>query len=632
MKLQHLAVIFVLIIIPISMVLSEYVNTQISTIKLQTEYTTSLNTATSDALKAFQINSINNKYSSLSDSKIRDIEAAVNTFYNSLGTSMNEYVTSKEDLSTYVPAMLFTLYDGYYINSSYKNVYKQNNETTESGTNTKVEIDSNSTDYQKGLRPYIYYSCQYRLLNGKNVIVNFTLDNAITVYGDFGDGYETKSGYLIKYDNVKNIDSSRKTLNYAGVEIRPESLMEHLSIIVNENDEPVRGDYPYIVYNNKKVYMDVDRSGNAIYDNVNIPIYNSNGNPTYDGYGNIRYRTISSPKFFWYDNYKKTYLQGDMVGFIKYLTDNNLLYINGSNRLVNNIGYKSISAYEYYTGAYEFSKWIVEQSGLASVKQGNIVQNDGRVGATTSDGQLYLSVNTNDSSIFNSTDDGNDPLLSSSTFNSHRVAVIRKSIETNLTTAIANYNKQSGLAGYEFVMPVIDEENWYKIANNVSLVSFMQGIPIGHKMFNNYSVITNTKNEEVINDQSIYLVVQNSDGNYEYHQPGCKELIDMQKSNPNLSITAYTALSFMRQTVKLNEAQTRYFYPQQRTGKLTTGCYNCIVNASGDYNIDDIILGQVTDFSSGKVVYNSSDLTAVRRAFLTGLARERRDLYKSNFE
>ena len=462
--------------------------------------------------------------------------------------------------------------------------------------------------------------------------MNFTLDNAITVYGDFGDGYETKSGYLINYKNVTNINSSRKTLNYDGVEIRPESLMEHLSIIVNENDEPVRGDYPYIVYNNKKVYMDVDRSGNAIYDNVNIPIYDSNGNPTYDGYGNIRYRTISSPKFFWYDNYKKTYLNNEMIDFIKYLTDNNLLYINGSNRLVNNIGYKSISAYEYYTEAYEFSKWIVEQSGLASVTQGHIVQNDGTVGATTSNGQLYLSVNTNNSSIFNSTKTGNDPLLSSSTFNSHRVAVIRKSIETNLTTAIANYNKQSGLAGYEFVMPVIDEENWYKIANNVSLVSFMQGIPIGHKMFNNYSVITNTKNEEVINDQSIYLVVQNSDGNYEYHQPGCKELIDMQKSNPNLSITAYTALSFMRQTVKLNEVQTRYFYPQQRTNKLTTGCYNCIVNASGDYDIDSIISGQITDFSSGKVVYNSSDLTAVRRAFLTGLARERRDLYKSNFE
>ena len=104
MKLQHLAVIFVLIIIPISMVLTEYVNTQISTIQLQTAYTTSLNTATSDALKAFQINSANNKYSSLSDSKIRDIEASVNTFYNSLGTAMNDYISSKDDLSSYIPS------------------------------------------------------------------------------------------------------------------------------------------------------------------------------------------------------------------------------------------------------------------------------------------------------------------------------------------------------------------------------------------------------------------------------------------------------------------------------------------------------------------------------------------------
>lgn len=629
MKLQHLAVIFVLIIIPISMVLSEYINTQISTIKLQTEYTTSLNTATSDAIKAFQINSVNNKYSSLSDSKIRDIEASVNTFYNSLGTSMNEYISSKNNLSTYVPALLFTLYDGYYINSSYDNVYASASESD------RVLIQDNHK-YQKGLRPYIYYSCQYRLANGKNVIVNFTLDNAITVYGDFGNGYETKSGYLINYGNIKNINSTKKTLNYDGIEIGPESLVEHLSIIVNENDEPVQGDYPYIVYNNKKVYMDVDRSGNAIYDNVNIPIYDPNGNPTYDGYGNIRYRTISSPKFFWYDNYKKTYLQGNMVGFIKYLTDNNLLYINGNNRLVNNIGYKSISAYEYYTGAYEFSKWIVEKSGLASVTQAEIIQNDGTIGAYKANGDIYLSTDTNNIEgnthyIFNTTQTGNDPLMSSSTFNIHRTAVIRKSIETNLTSAIANYNKQSGNT-YEFVMPVIDEDNWYKIANNVSLVSFMQGIPIGHKIFNNYSVVTNTNNEEVINAQSIYLVVQNSDGNYEYHQPGCKELIDMQKTNPNLSITAYTALSFKRQTVKLNEVQTRYFYPQRRTGKLTTGCYNCIVNASGNYDIDSIILGQISDFSSGKVVYNKSDLTAVRKAYLTGLARERRDLYKSNFE
>ena len=71
---------------------------------------------------------------------------------------------------------------------------------------------------------------------------------------------------------------------------------------------------------------------------------------------------------------------------------------------------------------------------------------------------------------------------------------------------------------------------------------------------------------------------------------------------------------------------------EKEVGKLTTGCYNCIVNASGDYDIDSIISGQIRDFSTGKLLYDKDKLVAVRRAFLSGLARERRDLYKSNFE
>ena len=621
MKLQHLAIMFILIIIPISMVISEYFSTQISTIKLQTEYKTSLNTSTSDALNAFQINTVNNKYSSVSDSKIRDIEASVNTFYNSLGSAMSEYVTSKEELSTYIPALLFTLYDGYYIYSAYNNVYPTDN------ASQKIEIEDGNRNYQKGLRPYIYYSCKYKV-NSNEVIVNYTLDNAITVYGKLknekGDEeYMTRSGYLIDYRKVDHVDNKKKELTYDGVEIRPEELKEHL-ITINEEDTgtSTANDYQYIVYNNKKVYMDVDKDGKVIYEDVSVREYEDDGRIKYDNYGNIVYQTINSPKFFWYDNYKKTYLKNEMVDFIKYLTDNNLYELKGGT-LSGVIGYKSISAYEYYTKAKEFSEWLVNKSGLASVTQEEIVQNDGWVGAKTSDGQLYLSVDTGTKGyIFDTTTTTteNDPLLSSSTFNTHRLAVIRKSIETNLTTAIANYNKHSGLDGYEFVMPVMDEESWYRITNNVSLVSFMQGIPIGHKVFNNYSVVTNTTNEEVVNAQSVYLMVKNDDGNYEYHQPGCKVLLDKQKS----PITAYTALSFKRQTVKINEVQTQYFYPQQRGNYdktyLTTACYNCFVNASGDYDIDDIISGKVPNSDT------------VRSAFLTGLARERRDLYKSNFE
>lgn len=553
MKIQHLAIIFIIIIVPISFAMSEYIQTQIDTIKLQTEYKEALNSATSAALKAFQINSINNKYSNISDSKIRDIEASINTFYNSLTTSMTQYVSSKSELSVFVPAIVFNLYDGYYIYSSYNNVY-----TAPNGDNT-VEIDDTAKNYQDGLHPYIYYSCKYNI-NGKEIIVNYTLDNAITVYGKFDGEYQTKSGYLIDPGKVTNINEEKKTLTYDGVKIGPETLTEHL-LIVDDNGGVTPVDYNYIVYKNRKVYQD----GNAF-------------------------------NFFWYNNGKKTYLQSEKSEFINYMIK------NGS-------GFQSTSAYEYYKSAYDFSTWLINDSGLKNVTQENMEDSL----------KKDFSANTGTKCIFDTTQDDNDPMISSSVFNEHRIAVIRKSIETNLTTAIANYNSQSG-SNYEFVMPKIDEVSWYSIENNVSIISFMQGMPIGQKYFNDYSVITNTKNEEVINSQSVYVVTQNDDGNYEYHQPGCKVLID----NSDKIKGVYTNLSFSRQTLKVSEDSYRYFYPQARIGKTTTGCYNCIVNASGDYNIDDIINENVTG-------YNANKLYDLRKSYLTGLARERYDLYKSNF-
>ena len=55
MKLQYIAVIFIIIIVPISLVLSEYLNVQIRTINNQTFYAKQLNDATYDTIKAFQL-------------------------------------------------------------------------------------------------------------------------------------------------------------------------------------------------------------------------------------------------------------------------------------------------------------------------------------------------------------------------------------------------------------------------------------------------------------------------------------------------------------------------------------------------------------------------------------------------
>jgi predicted PurR-regulated permease PerM len=121
MKLQHLAIIFVIIILPITMVVSSYIQTQIDTITLQTSYSAKLQTATYDAIKAFQLNTINNKYSSVSDSKISDIEATISAFYDSLASSMGASGYDEDTLKQFIPAMLYTMYDGYYIYGKYYN-------------------------------------------------------------------------------------------------------------------------------------------------------------------------------------------------------------------------------------------------------------------------------------------------------------------------------------------------------------------------------------------------------------------------------------------------------------------------------------------------------------------------------
>ena len=89
MKIQNLAVIFIIIILPISMVLTVYVQNQVKTLELQIEYDDKLTNATYDALKAFQLNTANSSTSDLANSKLRDIEASVNTFFNSISSHFN---------------------------------------------------------------------------------------------------------------------------------------------------------------------------------------------------------------------------------------------------------------------------------------------------------------------------------------------------------------------------------------------------------------------------------------------------------------------------------------------------------------------------------------------------------------
>ena len=173
MKIQYLSIIFVIIILPVIIITTVYNRLQIKTIQMQKDYDDKLITASYDAIKAFQINTEKNEYSTVSDSKRRDIEAAIETFMTSLSTGLGVGGYGTNYLKPYVPAMLFTLYDSYYI---YAPTY-----------------DNGELEYI--LKPSVAYSQRY-VQGNTDVVINYTLDNYITVYGNVNGEYVRKSGYL----------------------------------------------------------------------------------------------------------------------------------------------------------------------------------------------------------------------------------------------------------------------------------------------------------------------------------------------------------------------------------------------------------------------------------------------------
>lgn len=565
MKLQHLAIIFVIIILPISMVIASYIQTQIDTILMQNLYSRRLQTATYDAVKAFQLNTINNKYSTVSDSKIRDIEASISTFYNSLGTELGASGYDVESLQSFIPAMVYTMYDGYYIYGKYFN--------------------DTANEYQYGLRPYIYYSCRY--VQGTNdFVVNYTLDNTITVYGKVNGDYVTKSGPLInpnlvdpnsiqkiKYTYVDSIGNSHTheyatSIKYDDVIIEREILKEQL-ITINESDSSAsRDEYEYVMYSNRKVYKE-------------------NG----------------TNQYFWNNNNRKQYITDEeTLQFVNHMTINGHLYSN--------------SAAQYYADAYEFSTWIV--NNLQYVEQKDSVDSDGNK-------ITDFAINTEESKLFDLSNN-NNPLVESSTFNQNRISVIRRTIQTTLNSAIANYSSN---AQYEFAMPVFSEEDWDKLVSNIAVATFIQGIPIGSKYFNQYCIITNNKNKELVSKESIYIITDDNingieEPTDEVHKIGSREVIDNKKT----IIGAYKNTDFEMQTVVINEGNERYFYPH-----ANNKCYECMVNVAKTYNVDDIIDGVIKVYNVNKDAYEEDktiNITNLRKIYLTALARERYDLYKTN--
>ncbi len=491
MKLQTLTVIFIIIILPITMVVSQYIKTEISTITLQSEYDTKLNNATYDAIKAFQLNESNSTTENIATEKIRDVKASVNSFYNSMASSMGVSGYTEEDLKGYIPCLVYTLYDGYYIYTSYTN---------------------NKNEKEYGLKPYVYYTENISNGNNIDVTVSYTLDNYIMIVGYVpnsrgGKEYITKSGYLYYDNGYAFTEKLKDNIDYLS-EVKYQVPYKYLK---GENNQSIK----YYFLNNE-----------------------------------------------WYDY--------STIGKLQKVTNQQIINELGTNT-------EDESAKKYVEEAKEFTT-------LVNNYLGNLR------------GYSYLKIDAN-----------NNPDSYSSAFNEHRRQVIKNSITTNLQATLANYKGNID----EFQMPELDETEWDKIINNVSLISFMQGLPLKNKYYRGYSVVTNTQSREFVNPNEIYIINRNK-----YHKITCKD-----SQNWDAILGAYRNTTFLRKKYtglnsNTGNTEEKYYYMHHnRTSGFLTSCYECIVTSSNTYS------------SIEEAIENASP--EVKKAYYKALYRERYVNYKS---
>ena len=585
MKLSNISIIFIIIVLPIILLLSYYISLQIDTINMQTAYTAKQVQATKEAVEAFEINTVewNQSYSTNADSKRRDVMASINTFTTSFANSLGIGGTNKENILTYIPAIAVTLYDGYYIYtpSETKQVIKDENgvavflkekivkadnspiegyeyETThegrllyeydsenENGINADgvykyVDADGNyieeqftlnpsgaKSTYEHILKPYTTYSARYKK-DDTDITVNYTLDNYITIYGTVNGEYTVKSGYLIAPQD--------------GLELAKENLTEKIAWKWNEDEEYTCKDYIYVyAEDNTKVYFDGNTTFQVSGTGIRTDLNETTG---------VKYKRIRK-------NSEEVTYQALNDGTVEITgTDGTIetrtivkgkLYLDKKGNEDSNI-YETIeigadySSRNYYIESTAFTKWV--QLNLSDITIGNM-QN-------VADASLYGDLNT---AIFIST----DPESEDSDINRHKREIIKQTLISNLNQAITSYGKN---AEGEYTLPILTETDWNHVLRNVSIITFLQNIPIGMKYYNNYAIATSTNNKEYVNPDEMYFVDASSD--IYYHLPYCSKMHD--------SIIGYRNIDYLVNYYE-DEDGIHYYYKHNKN----QACYYCII-------------------------------------------------------
>ena len=588
MKLQNLIIIFIIIIIPIVSIFSLYLNLETKTITMQTAYDEKLIEATKEAMEAFEINTVewNSEYSSLANSKRQDLTSTINVFSSSLANKIGISGSSKENILTYVPAIVFTMYDGYYIYSPtyvpqtitnekgiqlfyYENSGSEGSKITISATQNiggtifagkpiyfakngqgisgkfngedlyfTTDVTKAEKTYKHVLKTFVPYTKTY-----DDYVINYTLDNYIRIYGKLQskegyviDGFGTNNTIEIPVKNVSGIKVN-------GYDILAETLTENIYVKENGTVSELKT-YPYIYNsNNDKRYYDVANGKFFTLNTKNQKIYipDAEIGGTLAEYKKVLVRTDNTS---W--NYIELYQLINNDNNDWYYIDNNNQYIKYDYQPAIDRE-KDCSAINYYVATCEFNHWLIDNN---------------------------IDVNT---------------ILKEKT------EAIITNINNNLNLSISNYSANSKI---DYQIPELTEKDWQQALSNISMITFFQGKKIGLKKYNNYAIVTSTENNEFVSEDSLYYIGEAGD-NY-YHRYYC------DKGVPK-TLRAYRNTEFRIQKYEEND-QIKYYYKHYGSTENVYDyeCFDCIVNRNNYTKVT-----------------NASNISYYDRAFYEALGRER---------
>lgn len=371
----------------------------------------------------------------------------------------------------YIPAVAYTLYDGYYIYSL-------------------SEKSDSPGQYEHVLQPFIPYTEMLtKEASDDWIVINYTLDNYITIYGEISGDKIERNGFLTSgpYETVEDGEELSENLaikNAAGV-------IDTIAL------------YRYVyTENNVKAYFDPTTNNFFVYGNGEQ--VQLNYEPVFKKYAYIDgdelkyyYQAIND-----YDGYQK-----------------GRIYDNKKEHEVSVISMdleKDYSARNYVEETEYFTEWF-----------NNTIANNNWTSKTLGTTWTPAKIEGNNYPDPKISDPGDARYYLLSNFTEHKNQVIQHSIEENLNKAMLSQALR-GEVSYDFRLPEIKPEEWDQLLEKVSIIAFAQGMPIGNKYFNNYAIASSTCNKEFVDPNELYFSGDLSAGTMDtyYHRKNCNQMDD----------------------------------------------------------------------------------------------------------